>query len=260
MKPFILKNWESILAEFGLSWEVLPLFLIIAFLYSSVGHGGASGYLALFALLGVARSEIAPVVLVLNIIVAVGGFINYYRAKHFNYKLLLPFIIGSIPGAFFGGLIKVPQDVFIIILGGVLLLASFRLLLVKNQLESRWEKVRDRIFLIGIPVGFLLGILAGITGIGGGIFLSPLLLLMGWADVKKTAAVSSAFIVLNSLSGLFAKVLSYTIHWDIILILGIVVVAGGQIGSRLGAYKFNPTVLQRLLGAVLLIAGLKMII
>lgn len=248
------------MAELGIPWILLPLFFIVAFIYSSVGQGGASGYIALFALSSVMCSELTPVVLVLNILVASGGFINFYRAKHFNYKLLIPFIIGSIPGAFLGGLLKVPQEIFTMILSFALLLASIRLLLIKNQLQSRWENVKEKIYFIGIPIGLLLGILAGITGIGGGIFLSPLLLLTGWADVKKTAAISAAFIVINSLSGLMAKVMSHTIYWDVILIFGVVVIIGGQIGSRLGANKFNPIILQKILGVILLFAGMRLLI
>lgn len=231
----------------------------MAFLYSSVGHGGASGYLALFALAGVARSEIAPVVLVLNILVASSSFINYYRAKHFSYQLLLPFIISSIPAAFVGGLLKVSSLAFTIILGSVLLLAAARLLFEKNRIETRWQKYPGNAFYLGIPIGFVIGIISGITGIGGGIFLGPFLLLTGWADAKKTAAVSAAFIILNSASALMAKSLSAPIHFDIVLIFGVVVLIAGQIGSRLGAYKFKPDILQKLLGAVLLIAGLKII-
>lgn len=245
--------------ELQIPWEIIPLFFLVAFLFSSVGHGGASGYLALFALAGLARSEIAPVVLVLNILVASSSFINYYRAKHFSIQLLLPFIISSIPAAFVGGLLKVSSFTFAIILGSVLLLAAVRLLLVKDQIETRWQKYSGKAFYWGIPIGFVIGILSGITGVGGGIFLSPFLLLTGWADAKKTAAVSGAFIILNSLSALVAKSLSAPINLDIALILGVVVLIAGQLGSRLGAFKFQPEILQKLLGAVLLIAGFKII-
>jgi uncharacterized protein len=245
-------------AELGISWEVLPVVLIIAFIYSSVGQGGASGYLALFALVGVARSEIAPVALVLNIIGASSGFVNYYRANHFSYQLLLPFIISSIPAAFIGGMLKVSPATFSIFLGGVLLIAGVRMLLIRNNVEVRWDKYSGKAFYWGIPVGFIIGLVSGITGIGGGIFLSPFLILSGWTDTKKAAAASSAFIILNSASALIAKSFNYTIHWDVILILGLVVLTGGLIGSRLGANKFNPKLLQKLLGSVLLLAGLKL--
>jgi uncharacterized membrane protein YfcA len=245
-------------AELNIPWEILPVVFIIAFVYSSVGQGGASGFLALFALIGIARSDIAPVALVLNIIGASSGFYNYYRAKHFSYQLLLPFIITSIPSAFIGGMLKVSAVTFATLLGGVLLLAGVRLLFIKTDKEMMWEKYSGKAFFWGIPVGLCIGLISGITGIGGGIFLSPFLLLSGWADAKKAAAVSSAFIILNSISALIAKSFNYNIHWDVILILGLVVAAGGLIGSRLGANKFNPKLLQKLLAIILLLAGFKM--
>lgn len=247
------------MAELNIPWILLPFFFLIAIVYSSVGQGGASGYLALFALAGLGRSEIAPVALALNLLVASTGFINYYRAKHFILKLLLPFISASIPAAFLGGLIKVSPQTFSLLLGGVLLLAAFRLLFIKtNAIEKRKELPKQFIFF-SIIIGCFIGFLSGVTGIGGGIFLGPVLLLTGWADVKQAAAVSAPFIVLNSISGLAAKTFTHTIHWDVILIFGAVTLIGGQIGSRFGAYKFNPTVLQKLLGVVLLIGGSKLL-
>lgn len=246
------------MAELDIPWLLLPLFFLIAIVYSSVGQGGASGYLALFALAGVGRSDIAPVALALNILVASTGFINYYRAKHFSLKLLLPFILSSIPAAFIGGLIKVSPQTFSLLLGGVLLLAAIRLLFIKTNAIEKTNELPKQFIYFGIIIGFFIGFLSGITGIGGGIFLGPILLLTGWADVKQAAAVSAPFIVLNSISGLAAKTFAHTIHWDVILIFGVVTLIGGQIGSRLGAFKFNQTFLQKLLGAVLLFAGLKM--
>ena len=245
------------MAELNIPWILLPLFFIVAVVYSSVGQGGATSYLALFALVGVGRSEIAPVALVLNILVASIGFINYYRAKHFSYQLLIPFLIGSVPAAFLGGLIKLSPMGFSITLGGVLLLAGFRLLFIKNDAEDKNKPNSRKIFYYGIPVGFLIGVVSGITGIGGGVFLTPVLLLTGWADIKQAAATSTAFIVLNSISGLLAKTFAHPIHWDLILIFGAVTFVGAVIGSRLGAYKFDSTLLQKLLAVVLLLAGLK---
>jgi uncharacterized membrane protein YfcA len=244
--------------ELNIPWILLPLFFIVAFLYSSVGHGGASGYLALFALAGIARAEIAPVVLILNVIVSLGGFVNYYRAKHFSVQLILPFVLTSIPAAFFGGMMKVSSSTFALLLGVVLVLASIRLFFIRSEIESRWKNFSGNAFYIGLPLGLVIGFLSGITGIGGGIFLSPLLLLSGWADAKKVAAASAAFIILNSLSGLIAKSFSATINWNLVIVLGMIVVLGGQLGSRLGAYKFNPKFLQKILAVVLLLAGLKM--
>ncbi|RCK77665.1 MAG: putative sulfoacetate exporter [Ignavibacteriae bacterium] len=245
--------------ELQISYFLLPLFFLIAFLFASVGHGGASGYLAIFAFAGIARSEIAPVVLIMNILVASNSFWNYYKAKYFSFKLLLPFVISSVPGAFIGGFIRVPSNIFSLLLGFALLLAALRLLFYQGQVISRWKDYSGKPFLYAIPIGFIIGILSGITGIGGGVFLSPFLLMSDWADAKQTSAVSAAFIALNSLAGLLGKAFHMQIHWEIAITLGIVVLIGGQLGSYLGANKFNPKILQKLLGVALIVASIKLL-
>jgi uncharacterized membrane protein YfcA len=238
---------------------LLPLFLLAATLYASVGHGGASAYLAILVLAGYARPEIAPTVLILNILVTAAGFTNYYRAGHFSPRLLWPFIMASIPAAYLGGMMPLSQAVFSGILGVTLFIAGLRFLLFTKPILPRPPIDPKWIYGIGLPLGLVLGFLAGLIGIGGGIFLSPLLLLMGWADAKQTAAVSAAFIILNSLSGLGAHALRGTIHLELAVPLGITVLIGGQIGSWWGARKVPPAVLQQVLGIVLLTASLKMI-
>jgi len=238
---------------------LLPLFLLAAMLYSSVGHGGASAYLAILVLAGYARPEIAPTVLILNILVTVTGFTNYYRAGYFTPRILWPFILASIPAAYLGGMIPLSQQAFSGILGGALFIAGLRFILLTKPILPRPPVKPAWIYGIGLPVGLVLGFLAGLIGIGGGIFLSPLLLLMGWADAKQTAAVSAAFIILNSLSGLAAHVFNGTINPGLALPLGFTVLIGAQIGSWWGARKIPPKVLQQVLGAVLLTASLKMI-
>ena len=238
---------------------LLPLFLLAAMLYASVGHGGASAYLAILVLAGFARPEIAPTVLILNILVTVTGFTNYYRAGHFIPRLLMPFILASIPAAYLGGMVSLSQQTFSGILGITLSVAGLRFILFTKPILPRPPMKPDSIYAIGFPVGLVLGFLAGLIGIGGGIFLSPLLLLMGWADAKQTAALSAAFIILNSLSGLAAHTLHGTVHLELALPLGLTVLIGGQIGSWWGARKIPPAVLQQILGIVLLTASLKLI-
>jgi hypothetical protein len=238
---------------------LLPAFLLTAMLYASVGHGGASAYLAILVLAGYARPEIAPTVLILNILVTVTGFTNYFRAGHFIPRLLWPFILASIPAAYLGGMIPISQPAFSGILGGTLLIAGLRFLLFTKPILSRPPVEPRFIYGIGLPIGLVLGFLAGLIGIGGGIFLSPLLMLMGWANAKQTAAVSAAFIILNSLSGLAAHALHGTIDLGLAVPLGVTVLIGGQIGSWWGARKVPPAVLQQVLGVVLLSASLKMI-
>ncbi|MBI3608714.1 MAG: sulfite exporter TauE/SafE family protein [Nitrospirae bacterium] len=245
----------------GPVWAILILgVLLVAVLYSSVGHGGASGYLALLVLAGFARPEITPVVLVLNILVASIGFVAYRRAGHFSSALLVPFVVASIPAAFVGGMLAVDDRAYRFILGCALAAAAIRFLLVPSIASPSRPIPTRRTWEIGLPVGAVLGLLAGMVGIGGGIFLSPLLLFMGWADAKQTAAVSAAFIVLNSLTGLSAQFLrGASLDWSLTLPLLAAVAVGGAIGSFLGATRFSLLALQRLLGIVLALAGLKLI-
>jgi hypothetical protein len=240
-------------------WILAPLFLIASFLYSTVGHGGASAYLAIGALVGLSRAEMVPIALSLNVLVTSLGLWHYGRAGFFQLRLLLPFVLTSIPMAFIGGSLELSPQVFSALLGVTLLIAALRLLglgraMRPREVESRW------LWPVGLLLGALLGFLAGLIGVGGGIFLSPLLLFLGWANVKRTAAVSAAFIWVNSLSGLFAHALRGTSDWDLLLPLLAVVAVGGGLGSRLGALRFSPVLIQRLLGAVLLVASLKLLL
>lgn len=237
-----------------------PFFLLAAFLYSSVGHGGASAYLAILVLAGHPREAIAPTVLALNILVTLLGTINYYRAGHFDLRLLLPFILTSMPAAYLGGSVHVSEKTLSIILGFTLLIAGLRFVVFTKPIAARPSLSPKLLFSVGLPVGFSLGFLAGLIGIGGGIFLSPLLLVMDWADAKKTAAISAAFILLNSLSGLTAHVIKGTPDWTLLGTLAIAVLLGGGLGSYMGAFRLLPVTLQRLLGLVLLTASVKLLV
>jgi uncharacterized membrane protein YfcA len=238
---------------------LIPLFFAASMLYSSVGHGGASAYLAILVLAGFSREAIAPTVLVLNILVTLLGSINYYRAGYFDLRLLLPFILTSIPAAFLGGSMRVSEKTFSAILGLALLAAALRFIIFTKPIIGKKDLPQKFLFGVGLPVGAGLGFLAGLIGIGGGIFLSPLLLLMGWTDAKKAAAVSAGFIVLNSLSGLTAHLFKGAVDWFQLGILAVTVMIGGGIGSYSGAFRLLPVTLQRLLGVVLLAASVKLL-
>lgn len=243
----------------GIPPLALPLFFMVAWMYASVGHGGASGYLALFTIFGVAAAEMVPAALLLNILVAGVGTWHFYRAGHLRPRMLLPFVLSSIPAAFLGGLLPVPQTLFALLLGAALLLAAWRLLFFRMEARTLRQIDGRRLWQRALPLGALLGFLAGMIGIGGGVFLSPLLLLLRWADVRQTAAISAAFIVLNSLSGMAGQLLQRSVDPVPVLLLAAVVGAGGWFGSRAGAFSLRPNTVRLVLAAVLLLAGGKLI-
>ncbi|MDP1708311.1 MAG: sulfite exporter TauE/SafE family protein [Gammaproteobacteria bacterium] len=237
---------------------LVPLFFLAALAYSSVGHGGATTYLAIFALFGFARADIVPTVLALNLLVSGLAFLNYQRAGHFEPRLLLPFIIASIPAAYVGGATQLTPETFSLLLGFTLLAAALRFLLPR-PIATLTAITPARLYGVGVPVGLLLGFMAGLLGIGGGIFLSPLLLVLGWADAKKTAALSAAFIFLNSAAGLLAQTGKVLPDWSLAGWLGAAVLLGGALGSYSGAFRLSSPVLLRVLALVLLMAGFKLI-
>ncbi len=233
---------------------VLAVFLV-AILYSSVGHGGASGYLGVMAFLAVSPTVTRPTALVLNLFVASIAFVQFYRAKHFDWKIFLPFAAASIPFAFIGGMIHLPITVYKIILGVTLTLAAIRLAI---NLKSEREPTAPKIWIC-LVIGAILGLVSGLVGVGGGIFLTPILLLMNWTETKKAAGVSALFILVNSISGLlgnYAQVLQ--LPGAVFLWIGAAIV-GGMIGATLGSYRFNSMTLRRVLAVGLLFAGAKLI-
>lgn len=229
---------------------------MIAILYSSVGHAGASGYIAVMSLASLSPEEIKPAALSLNILVASIAFYKFYKAGYFSWSLFWPFAIVSVPAAFVGGYIMLPAGIFNLLVGLVLLLSGIRFLFKYNP-EADVTKP-------GIPTqafsGGGIGLLSGLTGTGGGIFLTPLILLMKWATARKAAAVSSLFILLNSSAGLTGHAVSHFYQLPAIIVpLAIVAAAGGLIGSHLGSRVFPEQMVKRVLAVVLLIAGTKLI-
>jgi len=228
----------------------------IAFLYSSVGHAGASGYIAVMTLFSLAPAEIKPTALALNILVASIGSWQFWRAGHFSWQLFWPFAVLSFPLAYAGGYLNLPAHIFNVLVGVVLLFSAIRF--VMPQIAEAQPRAPSRPVAIG--VGALLGLLSGLTGTGGGIFLTPLLLLMRWATTKNAAAVSALFILLNSVSGLLGNISATRSIPPFALPLGIAVIIGGTMGSYLGSNQFQPLTIKRLLAVVLIIAGLKLIL
>ena len=228
---------------------------VVAFLYSSVGHAGASGYIAVLTLAGFAATTVKPVALVLNVVVAVIGTIQFARAGHFSWPLFWPFALLSVPAAALGGYLHLPAHYLKLLLGAVLLFSAARLFLRKGDPEETRPPARG----IALAAGAGIGLLSGLTGVGGGVFLSPIIVLMAWATVREAAAPTAAFILVNSIAGLLGVLsrrpeLPEALPWWIAA-----VIAGGLIGSTLGARRFGTATMRRLLAAVLVVAGLKMI-
>lgn len=232
------------------------LLFLVAFLYASVGHGGASGYLALMAIFSIAPDVMKPTALTLNLFVSLTSFIQFYRGKHFNWKLFLPFAIASIPMAFVGGLITVDTLLYKKILGILLLVPIIRFLFFSNISVKDLKKSN---IILSLLIGAAIGFLSGLVGIGGGIILSPILLLLKWADMKQTAAISALFIFVNSISGLAGQ-LTKGIHFstDMYAYVGVAFI-GGLCGAYFGSIRFKSSVLKYLLAIVLMIASYKLL-
>lgn len=229
---------------------------IVALLYASVGHGGASGYIAVMALASLPTTAIKPTALVLNILVSAIALFRFSRDGHFNWRTFWPFAVTSIPLSFIGGSIHLPPHLFKPLLGMVLLYSAWRLLLKKG---SDQKSASPPGILPAMLTGAFLGFLSGLTGVGGGIFLSPLLLLFGWAGIRETAGISALFILLNSIAGLMGHLSSIGNIPSFAPWLAAFAITGGIIGSYLGSRRLPLTSIRYLLAAVLLIAGIKLI-
>lgn len=238
---------------------LLPGLAAASVLYSSVGHAGASGYLAVMALAGVDAAVMKPAALLLNLAVATIATARFARAGHFSWPLLWPFAVTSVPLAFVGGAIQLPGHWYKQAVGLVLIFAASRLFLETRRQKEITHHGRPPLAAAMIS-GAAIGLLAGLTGTGGGIFLSPLLLFTGWSGTRESGGVSAAFILLNSASGLAGNVASLGVLPSNVWLWTGIVVVGGLIGSELGSRRVAVTTFRRLLGAVLVVAGLKLLL
>ena len=241
--------------EFSSIFIIAAIFTV-AVMYSSVGHGGASGYLAVMAFLVVAPEVTRPTALTLNLCVASIAAFQFYRAGHFSWKLFWPFAVASIPFAFVGGMIKLPTNAYKIVLGVVLIVAAARLAWKFASDNAGFQRPN---LLIALAVGAVIGLLSGLVGVGGGIFLTPVLLLMNWSETKTAAGVSAAFILVNSISGLAGNYAQVSILPSNVWLWIAAAVVGGLVGSTLGAKRFDSLMLRRVLAIVLVFAGVKLI-
>lgn len=238
---------------------LIALFFFIALVYSSVGFGGGSSYLALLALTGISFQYIRSVSLLCNIIVVFGSCYIFFKSGHLNVKRAWPIIISSIPMAFIGGQWPIKQTSFFLLLGITLVLASCILWIQSPKedqlLNSRFDNTPFKMIL-----GGGLGFLSGLVGIGGGIFLSPMLHFMRWDKAHQISALASLFILVNSISGLIGYVQQRTaIPWNLALPLMVAVFIGGQLGARMGATRLNPRYVKRITAFVIFVAGIKIL-
>jgi uncharacterized protein len=228
---------------------------LIAFLYSSVGHAGASGYIATMTLFGLAPVVVRPTALVLNILVAMIGSFQFWRAGYFSWKLFWPFAFLSVPAAYLGGYLQPSASVLRILIGLVLLFSAMRLIF--RHADPAKTAAPARPTAVGVGAG--LGFLSGLTGTGGGIFLTPLLLFCRWAHIRQAAAVSALFILVNSIGGLVGYFTVVHSIPSLGLFLAAAAIIGGTFGSRLGSRRFPTRTISILLAIVLMIAGTKLI-
>lgn len=237
------------------TWLLFILIFMAALLYSSVGHGGASGYLAAMAIAGLAPGEMKPAALSLNVLVALIAVVRFYRAKCFSWTVFLPFAAASIPFAFLGGALSLPGIFYRPVIGLVLLFAALQLFL--HTKSTTRTDIRTVPIPAAVCLGGGIGLLSGITGVGGGIFLSPLLLFMGWAGPRESSGVAAAFILVNSAAGILGYYSKMQLLPDTIIMWAVAAVAGGIIGSGLGSRHYSNMTLRRLLASVVAVAGLK---
>jgi uncharacterized membrane protein YfcA len=233
-------------------------FAIAAFLYASVGHAGASGYLAAMALLGMAPEQMKPTALVLNLVVGTIALIQFARAGCFSWRLFWPFALGAAPFACLGGSLTVSGFVYRLLVALGLLAAAARLTLPSKSSAS--QPLRDPPLLVAGVSGAVIGLIAGITGTGGGIYLSPLLILCRWGEPRETGGVAAAFILVNSIAGLIGHQPVLSQLPAALPVWAVVVALCGGIGAWLGSRRIAPLVFRRMLAAVLLVAALKLMV
>jgi hypothetical protein len=238
---------------------LLPfLFLLIAFIYSSVGLGGGSSYTALMAIFGISYQIIPTTSLIMNLIVTFISMIHFWKNGHGRLNLIIPFLITSIPMTFVAGSLDVPEIFFKLFLLATLILVAVRIYII-NDLKISIQLTDTQKWIFILTIGAILGFIAGAVGIGGGIYLVPLIIMFGLGTEKEAAAAGAMFIWVNSLVGVIARAKIGYFDLQFILPLAIAVLIGGFVGSYMGAIKFNPKTIQKIMGGVIIIAILFLI-
>lgn len=239
--------------------ELLLFFAIVAFIYASVGFGGGSSYLAILVFYSLPFKEIRLIALICNIIVVTGGTLVFIRHKQVDWRKIIPVVAAGVIMAFLGARMKLSQETFFILLGFSLIIASILLWMKTNRNVA--VKKNKNSFLRDAALGGSIGFLSGMVGIGGGIFLSPILNLLRWDTPKKIAATATVFILVNSLGGIAGQLSQFTpnINYTRVILLGIAVLIGGQLGSRIGVIKFDQLVVKRLTAILVFVAGVEVL-
>jgi uncharacterized membrane protein YfcA len=232
---------------------LVAVFFLVAFIYSSVGMGGGSSYTALMAIFGFNPLAIPMISLTLNLFVSSVGSFNFIRNKHAQLKLVLPFLISSIPMAYLGGALQLPKEIFYWVLLVSLVFVALRIFVWQNTTLQLDLGDRQKL-LVSLFAGGLLGLVAGIVGIGGGVYLVPLIIVLGLGTPKQAAACGAIFIWLNSCAGMIARIQHNAIDITDYIPLIIAVVTGGALGSFMGSFRFSPALMEKILGSVILIA------
>jgi len=243
------------------NWEAVVLFFLVAILYSSVGFGGGSSYLAILALTGLGYIQFRAIALLCNIVVVSGGTYIYFKRGYFNWKKIIPLTLVSVPFAFFGGFLKIGQTFFFVLLGITLIVAAVLMWISKYMVTEVKSEVLNGSKLRDSAYGGVLGFISGMVGIGGGVFLAPLLHLTNWDTPKRIAATTSFFILVNSLAGLLGQFQNQDFYFEpkIAFILMLTVFFGGQIGSRISTSKISPILIKRLTALLIAIVGLRIL-
>ena len=239
-------------------WILVPILFLVSLAYSSVGLGGGSSYVAFLYLFGIPLSKIPPLALFLNVIVASIALVRFNKSGYFKPKIVFPFLFASVPATFFGARWRPDEKVLSLIFAVVLFFIAFILLFKKKEIKARFSLDKKTTWLLSFVLGAFLGLLAGIMGIGGGILLGPVLILIGFASPKYIAGTCSAFVLVNSVIGLLSHYLQGRVHFSSLFFLGLAVFVGAQAGSFLGAKKFSPLLLQKVLAFILLAVSFKL--
>lgn len=239
-------------------WILMPLFFLVSLVYSSVGLGGGSSYVAIFSLFGLPLTRIPPIALFLNIIVSTIALVRFNNRGFLKPKMVISLLIGSMPATYLGARWQPDENILTVIFAAVLFVISLLLLSKPKETKARFTLNAPLFWLFTFALGGSLGLLAGVVGIGGGIILGPILLFIGFSSPKQIAAACSAFVLLNSSVGLLSHFLKGNVEFSSLLILGAAVFGGAQFGAFMGSRKISPLTMQRIIAVLLLIVSVKL--